>query len=63
MEGKQKLAHEQTMDIVNKIQADFYGHDDDFDDDSFFDDFEDIYDCLETANLTISGEMNDINIS
>ena len=47
MEGKQKSAYQQTMDIANKIQDGFYGHDDEFDACSFFDDFEDIYNDLE----------------
>jgi len=47
MEGKQKSAYQQTMDIVNKIQDGFYGRDDDFDAYLFFDDFEDIYNDLD----------------
>lgn len=48
MKGKQKSAYEQTLDIANKIKEGFYGEDDEFDASSFFDDFEDIYDNIES---------------
>lgn len=47
MEGKQKSAYEQTMDIASKLKDGFYGQGNEIDADSFFDDFEDIYNELE----------------
>ena len=43
MDGIQKTAYLRTIEIAEKIKAGFYGEVDDFDDCSFFDDFEDIY--------------------
>ena len=47
MEGKQKSAYQQIQDLLSKIEEGFYGQDDNFDADPFFDDFEDIYNNIE----------------
>jgi len=50
MEGKQKLAYEAAMDIVNKIESGFYGDNNMFDEYLLLDDFENLHEDLLTYN-------------
>ena len=49
MEGTQKAAYEQMMDIVHKIKEGFYGENYEMDIDPLWDDFEEMFNSIDRS--------------